>query len=228
MNKYNILIGGIKMRILLKILIKILGALLVLFGIAGITAGDKLIGIILIICGVLCLFWKRKSRENKKIKSEESASKEGNINISYELPKHELTFRVKGVTQGNRQELIQELVDEWKELYPEDIYEGLSNKEILELGVDVYEANVYGYDEISLVSEPDNPEDPNAIKVIHRDAGMLGYVPKHLTAQVKEFLGNNCSIEWHVVGGKLKYIDWDEDKVKTKTLTYGIEITLRY
>ena len=39
--------------------------------------------------------------------------------------------------------------------------------------------------EVLLEEEPSNPHDPNAIKVMHTTTH-LGYIPKELTAQVRE------------------------------------------
>ena len=104
----------------------------------------------------------------------------------------------------------------------------LSNKQRSLNMEDVYEADIYGYSEITLTTEPNNEYDPNAIKVMHKEIGHIGYVPKELTNRVKTALKNDCEIEWKLVGGKMKYIDYDEDKVRTKTLNYGVIIDIYY
>lgn len=41
---------------------------------------------------------------------------------------------------------------------------------------------------ISLVSEPDNPHDPDAIMVVHHKLGQIGYVPADETWLVREYI----------------------------------------
>lgn len=194
---------------------KILAIVLMLAGIGGIISGDVLPGILLLVIGLL-LFKKKKN--NKKaitvkthIKSNDNA----------------YTFRVAGVTKEGRQGTIKQIVKDWKECNPDDVYEGMSNKEIKEDDIEVYEADIENWCDIELVPEPDNQYDSNAIKVIS-DFGMLGYVPASETSKVKEIMTKDYSLSWRLIGGKYKYYDDYEDKVKIETLTYGIEINLKY
>jgi hypothetical protein len=142
------------------------------------------------------------------------------------------TFKVTGISKKNdKGESIQQNIKQLVKDYIDDggiRYDGLSNKEILDNNYDAYEVYIYGFNEISLVPEVDNQYDSNAIKVIHSEIGHIGYVPKESNKKVKELLDNNCSINWELIGGKIKYVDWDEYKVKTKTLTYGVKIELIY
>ena len=146
-------------------------------------------------------------------------------------PKKEITFRVAGITMEDRQKRIKDAVKEEREFA--ELYEGWSNKEILEMyseGERVYELNINGYSEIELIPEPGNKFDPNAIKVIHEDIGHVGYVPATYCKKVKKAIEEGYELEWKLLGGKYKYIEFDDDKcddvVKTTTDTYGIEITL--
>lgn len=146
-------------------------------------------------------------------------------------PKKEIQFKVAGITYGNIQKNIKSFTKEYKE--SEDLYEGWTNKDILEMysdGDKIFELDIYGYSEIELIPEPENIHDPNAIKVIHEDIGQVGYVPAGKCKQVKKALEEKYTLDWRLLGGKYKYIEYDDDKdkdvVKTDNYDYGIQITL--
>ena len=44
----------------------------------------------------------------------------------------------------------------------------------------------------TLIADPSNPYDQNAIKVVARDGHRVGYVPKNMTAQVRSFTTIPC------------------------------------
>ena len=44
----------------------------------------------------------------------------------------------------------------------------------------------------TLIADPSNPYDNNAIKVVARDGHRVGYVPKNMTAQVRSFTALPC------------------------------------
>lgn len=62
---------------------------------------------------------------------------------------------------------------------------GTSHRE----GIDNYLGESIGM----LVAEPDNPYDPNAIKVLTGDGHHVGYVPKDMTSEVREETTLPCS-----------------------------------
>lgn len=138
-------------------------------------------------------------------------------------------FSVAGVTQDGRQKLLKQLVvDEKEYLDSNDLYGGYSNSEIRNYGGNYYEVDISGTEfELSLIPEPENEYDPNAIKVVHKDIGKIGYVPKERTKSILNILDkNNYRIEWWLRGGKRKYYDDYDDKVRTETLSYGVLIRL--
>jgi len=141
-------------------------------------------------------------------------------------------FNVVGISKTNDegkdiQKLIRRHVKDELE-YTDYAYEGMTNKEILEYGEDVYEADISGDYEVTFEPEPDNPYDPKAIKVKHEDIGHIGYVPRDYTSRVFKALSQDYKVEWKLVGGKYKYVDWEEDKVRTKTLNYGVVVDVTY
>lgn len=216
---------------------KIIGIILVLAGIGGVISGEVLSALLMVVAGILLLKNKSIPKKTKwkevKLKGTKETSNQ-TISPIITKPTYEkhFFFNVVGITKKNDrgqdiQKIIKEFVKEQLE-YMEEPYQGYTNKEILEYGEDVYEVDIYGYDEISLIPEPDNQYDSNAIKVIHEEIGHIGYVPREYTDRVKTALRNDYEIEWKLVGGKLKYVDYDEYKVRTKTLNYGVMIDVYY
>ena len=49
-------------------------------------------------------------------------------------------------------------------------------------------------DEVTLVLEPQNEFDPRAIRVQHKDAGKLGYVPKESTICIRDAVDNGFEL----------------------------------
>lgn len=47
-------------------------------------------------------------------------------------------------------------------------------------------------------AEPDNEYDPNAIRVVHQDGRHIGYVPKNMTKEVREFKELPCDCYCYV------------------------------
>lgn len=217
----------------MKALLIILGILLLLLAIYQ--------PVLLIFAIVIFYFVYKNKGKNKKAKTtiESKNAVQSQKNIVHSQPvktteqKH-FFFNVAGISKTNdKGQDIQRLIREYvkRELeFHEDAYDGMTNKEIFESGEEkVYEVNLSGSYEIIFEPEPENPYDPKAIKVIHGDIGHVGYVPQDFTDQMHYVLKNkDYEIEWKLIGGKYKYVDYDEDKVKTKTLNYGIVIDVYY
>ncbi|MBX4271861.1 hypothetical protein [Clostridium estertheticum] len=147
------------------------------------------------------------------------------------IVKKEIRFRVAGTTYNGIQKNIKSMVKEEKEI--SDPYEGLSNKDILEDYSDedkIYEVDIFGSDEMQLIPEPENKFDPNAIKIVHEEIGDVGYVPAVDCKKVNKAIEGGYSMEWRLIGGKHKQIEYDDEKgkdvVKIITNTYGIMIIL--
>lgn len=166
-----------------------------------------------------------KDNQNSPTAPSSSSIKKTSSNTFY--------FKVVGISKKNDegkdiQKLIKQYVKDEIDS-GEEVYEGLTNKEIIEDGYDeIYEVDLYGFDEINLIPEPDNPYDPDAIKVFHEEIGHIGYVPSDMTSRVRAALKKGCNIEWKLLGGKKKVLDDLEDKVLTETLNYGMSIEVKY
>lgn len=188
---------------------------------------------------------KNKTKENKIIKPKKEDVIEDKPETKEEPARQDIVvevdetqyvykptsiFKVAGVTAKNDegkdiQKLISSYVKDW--LGYNDAYEGLTNKEIKEdyYGERVYEADVFSFDDITFVPEPDNPYDANAIKVMHGELGHIGYVPKNETKRMFEIIENySYDVSGEIIGGKYKYVDEYEDKVKVNKHNYGIKL----
>jgi len=94
-----------------------------------------------------------------------------------------------------------------------------SKKELIDdIGED---EKIYRYEfnpkKVELIEEPDNPHDPNAIKVIIDDI-LVGYIKKGSCNRVRNLLRANSinRIDVEITGGpyKIIYCDYDEDEDK--------------
>ena len=116
----------------------------------------------------------------------------------------------------------------------------MTKKEI----VDAYmtDESIYKYtfsiDDVQLEPEPDNPRDPNAIKVLV-DGVQLGYVPADKTGKVKSLLEKEQihAITSAFYGGPYKIIHEDFDPEREKEVytiekdsqyNIGAEVTIEY
>lgn len=108
----------------------------------------------------------------------------------------------------------------------------MTKKEI----VDAYmtDEDIYKYmvqiDEIELDPEPDNPHDPNAIKVI-ADGVHIGYVPAKSTKKIRQLLEKHPEVMCNVYGGPSKIVFEESDgsyTMKKSDHNIGAEVILKY
>ena len=114
--------------------------------------------------------------------------------------------------------------------FDKDDYDYWTNDEIEEYNFDVYQYELYETGTISLVPEPDNPYDSNAIMVIHDDMGMIGYIPRNDNTNLAMFLRNNLddiSVDMELRSGPYKYYDSETDKVKKKNNPYHLRLYIK-
>lgn len=171
-------------------------------------AGAGTVNPILFIIGALLLInYYRYSKALKTVTRDQSYStsaKSSNNEIApaCKIEKH----HVAGVTFENRQQKIEQMG-----FQNEDYY--LSKQEFID-SFSEYE-KVYAIDfdpiKVDLVEEPDNPHDPNAIKVIV-DGVHVGYIKSGSCAHVKKLLHSDSiiSIKAEIGGGNYKYLSEEE------------------
>lgn len=122
----------------------------------------------------------------------------------------EKTYRVAGTSFH---------VDNIINIATENVDYDYSKKELIEN--DLTDERIWQYEffpsDVKLIPEPDNPEDPNAIKVIV-DGEHIGYIKagscKHLLKMIKE--NRILDISCEIGGGPFKIVreEYDEDKEK--------------
>ena len=93
----------------------------------------------------------------------------------------------------------------------------LSKKELIEECLEnerIYECDFY-FTKVELVPEPDNPYDPNAVKVIVDDV-LVGYIKAGSCTHILKVLKEDriVKIECEIGGGNYKYLGYDEDEEK--------------
>ena len=144
-------------------------------------------------------------------------------------------FKVAGTTHYQLSEALK-----WaKDTEQIDPYEGATAEDIHEEMIDeddpIYETDLTECVEgISLIPEPDNKYDPNAIKVgitINGKDFFIGYVPSDWTEHVQSTLNKlkakkqNVALTGHLIGGKYKFLDLD-DHVRTKSKKLGFIVSV--
>lgn len=137
----------------------------------------------------------------------------------------EYSFNVAGVSY--RQDAIRDLC------FENDDY-SMSKKELVD--ENLIDEPVYRYEEstmglISLLPDPDNEYDKNAIKIMQRDS-LLGYVPKEETGAVQKIISGPYKAVAKVYGGPYKILHENEDDdrytVRKEDQAVGLRVTITY
>ena len=99
---------------------------------------------------------------------------------------------------------------------------GLSDADFIakhDNGRGVYEYRLKRSSEVSLLPEPENQHDRNAIAV-YIDGKQLGYVPAELTADVRQIMSRDYAVRAYVSGGARKRV------VDGRVFTDSYDLTL--
>jgi len=248
----------------MKAVLKILGVILISIGViillAGKSAATDALGLIILLLmggipaalGVLCLL---KSGNNKQSGSNvpeqpsippmpepEPVKAPGPDPVNEEPPApapdpekplfKKYAFKVAGISRRQK-DIASKLLLENSDFL-------LSKSDLVEIGA--VDERIYKYSPIELdaelVPEPDNPRDPNAIKVLV-DGVQIGYVPADKTGKAKSLLEKKQihAITSAFYGGPYKIIreDFDPDRErevytieKDSQYNIGAEITIEY
>lgn len=105
-----------------------------------------------------------------------------------------------------------------------------TNKEIEEFEFEVYQYELFESGTITLVPEPENPYDSNAIMVWHKDMGKIGYVPRDDNINLANFINydfDNIKVDMELESGPYKYYDLETDKVIKKTNPYYLRLYIK-
>lgn len=175
----------------MKIFLIIVGALVAAGGLLLLIA-SPILGLVFIAIGAAFLFfgirYKTPAREEPV--------------YTPEIMRH--TIMVAGFDY--RQDTLKSL------LYERNPYYDYSKAELVEIfdeGLPIYEYEKAVYP-LHIQAEPDNPHDPNAVKVFAGET-FVGYVPRGSFPEIKECMTHDpvCSVE--IFGGKYKVLDHDDD-----------------
>ena len=192
-----------------------------------------LFGLLLVLIGVRRT--KKIPASKEVIKSEPAAPRKKTQPKTRE--DQTIQFKVAGVTFKNddgtdRQKIIKSLAAESRDILDKkDLYDGMSNKDIIDIYAGDYHSYIYELtDECFHVElkEYDYKGSP-AFYVVSQN-GIIGNVPADMVNTVKDLLEK--STKQHILGfftgGKAKYLEYDYDKnkdvVRTETLTYGVRV----
>lgn len=245
------------MKAVLKILCVILIGIGVIILIAGKSAASDALGLIILLLmggipaalGVLCLLKSKKKPDPAGVNVPDQPTvppmpaaepipdvepiQEPELRPALEEPAAPepvkdpykyYSFKVAGISYYEK-DIINTLAVE------NDDYD-MTKKEI----ADAYmtDENIYKYvinvDDVQLEPEPDNPHDPNAIKVV-ADGVLIGYVPARSTKRVGQILTKSPEIICNVYGGPSKIVFEDSDgsyTMKKSDHNIGAEVILKY
>lgn len=144
-------------------------------------------------------------------------------------------YKVVGVIYDNpdgknRQEIIRYVADTYRTKGMLKPWNNLTDEQIIAEATEGHEyENQVVKAAARLVKEPNNPHDPNAIKVILIDAERkkhhVGYIPKENTAEISRLMKTLHRIDVEFTGGQYKAIDIDNEDneyIDTYSENYGI------
>lgn len=149
-----------------------------------------------------------------------------------------LKFQVAGTFLGGRQANISKFF--LKKIEKKEIisYEGLTDSKIKtkeNIDIEIYEIpqdyeikSNYSDGLIKFEKEPENEYDKNAIRVMIKGMGTVGYVPKNINISFAKILENNDikEITATICGGEYKL--WNGKKLKNDRDDYSVTITINY
>ena len=166
--------------------------------------------------------------------------KNNNTEIKKDIIKKQKTlkFQVAGTFLGGRQANISKFF--FKKIENKEIisYEGLTDSEIKtreNIDIEIYEIpqdyeikSNYSDGLIKFEKEPENEYDKNAIRVMIKGMGTVGYVPKNINISFAKILENNDikEITATICGGEYKL--WNGKKLKNDRDDYLVTITINY
>lgn len=142
------------------------------------------------------------------------------------------TINVVGLRYEGREEKLRRIINSFKENGTLESWRGHTNQEILEEYIEPFEFEGQRLlNAVDLVKEPNNPHDPDAIKVMMFDAHgkrhHIGYVPKDKTEAIHKDFKIIKQVDVEVYGGKQKIIETDDfgnDVIDFYDTPYGLTI----
>lgn len=196
---------------------KIIGVIAILVGLISILATDDIIiALFLLAVGAFLVFSKQKQTVREAAPT---------------------TAQNKPTPPPTKDIVTYSIYPAWSNKYPgldsiiEDIkannepYDGYTTKELREHfengGDTYYEYPQTEINNLDFIPEPDNKYNPEAVKIVSHQYGMIGYVPDKNLSRVKGILKKhpNAHIYLDVYGGNSKFWDDGEYGEKGKIIT---------
>lgn len=218
---------------IIKILKYLLSGFFILAGILSLTKYPALC-IVSIILGIV--IFKSFNKVIKNYSLYVNNKKLNSVEIQENIVSKTSKFNtyITGVTHKNDEgKDIQRLFKDYVSLnYDSTNFEDYTNDEIIENDLKINEYNLVEINTITLLPDPNNIYDSNAIKIIHKDLGHIGYIPSENCIDVKNFISTDKKIEFIISfrGGKTKFVETDEnleDKVVTEEKNYYVDLTIK-
>ena len=166
--------------------------------------------------------------------------KNNNTEIKKDIIKKQKTlkFQVAGTFLGGRQANISKFF--FKKIENKEIisYEGLTDSEIKtreNIDIEIYEIpqdyeikSNYSDGLIRFEKEPENEYDKNAIRVIIKGMGTVGYIPKNINISFGKILENEeiKDITANLSGGEYKL--WNGKRLESDREDYSVTLTINY
>lgn len=162
-----------------------------------------LVFLVLIIIGLLSAKMTFRKEDDEARLNEQQKIQEETKNMP--AVKEEV-FRLAGVNY---------CIDNIKELEEDNPDYEMSKSEIWDSGMDgekIYQ-HEYPVKEVTLIDEPDNPHDKNAVAV-YADGHRIGYIKKAKCSRIKNLRKSNSinGLDLNISGGKYKYVYDKDDK----------------
>lgn len=166
--------------------------------------------------------------------------KNNNTEIKKDIMKKQKTlkFQVAGTFLGGKQANISKFF--FKKIENKEIisYEGLTDSEIKtrkNIDIEIYEIpqdyeikSNYSDGLIRFEKEPENEYDKNAIRVIIKGMGTVGYIPKNINISFGKILENEeiKDITANLSGGEYKL--WNGKRLESDREDYSVTLTINY
>jgi len=134
---------------------------------------------------------------------------------------------IKSYVTGLNYEGRQGIIASWKESMYEP-YDGMTTKEMKAemTGIFYKYPKDYETDALTFEPEPTNQYDPNAVRVIHKEMGFIGYIPKEDNVRLLKLLESKDPfyVESEVYGGQYK--DVDDGEMTSNNEPFGISLRI--
>lgn len=187
----------------------------------------KLLLAILLIVGMLS-FTYNQNRVAERYKASKQKS------IPKKLIK-EVSFGVAGITSDGKQRMLEEMLNKYFKAGLIKKYDGKTNKEIINAGFTVFEANEFSFKDVNLILTKESKKPMIEVQVkdlLTNEFITIGYVPKYYVKDVNEFWTFKEEHSEYIyeakamlLGGKGKTID-GKSKIEKFEMPYNMEVSL--